>query len=138
LEAILRITHPLMPFITEEIWQRVKPLANASGEFLMLARFPEPDLSRVDAEAAAEVAWLQQVIAGLRNIRGELGISPGKPLPLLVANASAEDAARLDRQGALLRFLGRLENITVVATEAELPPVSTALVGAMTLGVPLA
>ncbi|WP_026913459.1 valine--tRNA ligase [Perlucidibaca piscinae] len=138
LETILRITHPLMPFITEEIWQRVKPLAGVSGEFLMLARFPEPDLSRVDAEAAAEVAWLQQVIAGLRNIRGELGISPGKPLPLVIANASAEDAARLTRQSALLRFVGRLEGITVVASEAELPPVSTALVGTMTLGVPLA
>ncbi len=138
LEAILRITHPLMPFITEEIWQRVKPLAAVEGEFLMLARYPEPDLSRVDADAAAEVNWLQQVIAGLRNIRGELGISPGKPLALLVANASADDAARLDRQAALLRFLGRLEAITVVASEAELPPVSTALVGSMTLGVPLA
>ncbi|PQA42925.1 valine--tRNA ligase [Amnimonas aquatica] len=144
LEAILRVTHPLMPFITEEIWQRVKPLALSTTEaasapaFLMLARFPEPDLSRVDAKAAAEVAWLQQVISGLRNIRGELGISPGKPLPLLVANASAEDRARLERQDALLRFLGRLEDISVVASEGELPPVSTALVGAMTLGVPLA
>ncbi len=138
LETILRITHPLMPFITEEIWQRVKPLANVSGEFLMLARFPEPDLSRVDAEAAAEVAWIQQVIAGLRNIRGELGISPGKPLPLLISNAAADDIARLDRQGALLRFIGRLESIAVIANEAELPPVSTALVGTMTLGVPLA
>jgi len=138
LETILRITHPLMPFITEEIWQRVKPLAGVEGEFLMLARFPEPDLTRVDAEAAAEVAWVQQVIAGLRNIRGELGISPGKPLALLVTNASPEDAARLERQAALLRFVGRLESITVVASEAELPPVSTALIGTMTLGVPLA
>jgi len=138
LETILRITHPLMPFITEEIWQRVKPLAGVEGEFLMLARFPEPDLSRVDADAATEVAWIQQVIAGLRNIRGELGISPGKPLPLLVTNASTEDAARLNRQAALLRFVGRLESISVIASEAELPPVSTALVGNMTLGVPLA
>jgi valyl-tRNA synthetase len=138
IETILRITHPLMPFITEEIWQRVKPLAGVEGEFLMLARFPEPDLSRVDADAATEVAWIQQVIAGLRNIRGELGISPGKPLPLLVTNASTEDAARLNRQAALLRFVGRLESISVIASEAELPPVSTALVGNMTLGVPLA
>jgi valyl-tRNA synthetase len=138
LETILRLTHPLMPFITEEIWQRVKPLAGVEGEFLMLALFPEPDLSRVDADAATEVAWIQQVIAGLRNIRGELGISPGKPLPLLVTNASTEDAARLNRQAALLRFVGRLESISVIASEAELPPVSTALVGNMTLGVPLA
>ncbi len=138
LETILRITHPLMPFITEEIWQRVKPLANVTGDFLMLARFPEPDLSRVDAGAATEVAWLQQVIAGLRNIRGELGISPGKPLTLLVANASAEDRARLERQEALLKFIARLESVTVVASEGELPPVSTALIGTMTLGVPLA
>ncbi|REH38792.1 valyl-tRNA synthetase [Paraperlucidibaca baekdonensis] len=138
LEAILRITHPLMPFITEEIWQRVKPLANVEGEFLMLARYPEPDLLRIDAEAVAEIAWVQQLVAGLRNIRGELGISPGKPLPLLVANASASDLARLQRQEALLRFIGRLESITPVAAEADMPPVSTALVGAMTLGVPLA
>ncbi|MDP1540699.1 MAG: valine--tRNA ligase [Moraxellaceae bacterium] len=138
LETILRITHPLMPFITEEIWQRVKPLANAEGEFLMLARFPEPDLSRVDADANSEIAWIQQVIAGIRNIRGELGISPGKPLPLLATNVSADDATKLQRQDALLRFIGRLESITVVANEADLPPVSTALVGQMTLGVPLA
>ena len=138
LETILRITHPLMPFITEEIWQRVKPLANVEGEFLMLARYPEPDLSRIDHEAAAEIAWVQQLVAGLRNIRGELGISPGKPLPLLVANASENDLARLQRQGALLRFIGRLESITPVAAEADMPPVSTALVGEMTLGVPLA
>ncbi|MDZ4386083.1 MAG: valine--tRNA ligase [Moraxellaceae bacterium] len=138
LETILRITHPLMPFITEEIWQRVKPLANAEGEFLMLARFPEPDLSRVDADASSEIAWIQQVIAGIRNIRGELGISPGKPLPLLATNVSAEDATKLQRQDALLRFIGRLESITIVANEADLPPVSTALVGQMTLGVPLA
>ncbi|MDP1775498.1 MAG: valine--tRNA ligase, partial [Moraxellaceae bacterium] len=138
LETILRITHPLMPFITEEIWQRVKPLANAEGEFLMLARFPEPDLSRVDADANSEIAWIQQVIAGIRNIRGELGISPGKPLPLLATNVSADDATKLQRQDALLRFIGRLESITVVANEADLLPVSTALVGQMTLGVPLA
>ncbi len=138
LETILRITHPLMPFITEEIWQRVKPLANAEGEFLMLARFPEPDLSRVDPDANSEIAWIQQVIAGIRNIRGELGISPGKPLPLLATNVSSDDAAKLQRQDALLRFIGRLESITVVANEADLPPVSTALVGKMTLGVPLA
>jgi valyl-tRNA synthetase len=138
LETILRITHPLMPFITEEIWQRVKPLANVEGEFLMLARYPEPNLSRIDDDAAAEIAWVQQLVAGLRNIRGELGISPGKPLPLLVANASENDLARLQRQGALLRFIGRLESITPVATEADMPPVSTALVGEMTLGVPLA
>ena len=138
LETILRITHPLMPFITEEIWQRVKPLANVEGEFLMLARYPEPDLSRIDHEAAAEIAWVQQLVAGLRNIRGELGISPGKPLPLLIANASENDLARLQRQGALLRFIGRLESITPVAAEADMPPVSTALVGEMTLGVPLA
>jgi len=81
---------------------------------------------------------VQQLVAGLRNIRGELGISPGKPLPLLVANASENDLARLQRQGALLRFIGRLESITPVATEADMPPVSTALVGEMTLGVPLA
>lgn len=138
LETILRITHPLMPFITEEIWQRVKPLANVEGEFLMLARYPEPNLSRIDTEAAAEIAWVQQLVAGLRNIRGELGISPGKPLPLLIANASKNDLARLQRQGALLRFIGRLESITAVAAEADMPPVSTALVGEMTLGVPLA
>ncbi len=138
LETILRITHPLMPFITEEIWQRIKPLANVEGEFLMLARYPEPDLSRIDNEAATEIAWVQQLVAGLRNIRGELGISPGKPLPLLVANASDNDLARLQRQGALLRFIGRLESITPVPVEADMPPVSTALVGAMTLGVPLA
>lgn len=138
LETILRLAHPLIPFITEEIWQRVKPLAGVDGPFLMLMRYPEPNTARLDPDACAEVAWLQQVIGGLRSIRSELGIAPGKLLPLRVTQGSEADLARLERQHALLRFVGRLSDIQRLTDTDDLPPMSTALVGEMTLGVPLA
>jgi valyl-tRNA synthetase len=90
LEASLRLMHPMMPFITEEIWQRVKALAGAAGDSIMLARYPQFDTKKTDAQAEADITWLQQVILGIRNIRGEMNIPPGKPLPVLLRNGDDE------------------------------------------------
>jgi valyl-tRNA synthetase len=137
LEAILRLAHPIMPFITEEIWQRVKVLVGKKGASLMLEPYPTPDLSRVDAAALDDVEWIKAVITGLRNIRGEMNISPAKTIPALLANGSAEDQLRFGKYAAALRFLARLESLTWLPVGGELPPAATALVGDMSVLVPL-
>jgi valyl-tRNA synthetase len=137
LETMLRLMHPIMPYITEEIWQRVKGLVGKSGESIMLEAYPQPDSSKINTQAEADVEWLRGVIAGIRNIRGEMNISPSKALPVLCHNVSTDDAARLERYRSQLSFLARLDSLTILANDAELPPAATALVGDMAVLVPL-
>jgi valyl-tRNA synthetase len=126
-----------MPFITEAIWQRAKPLAGKAGASIMMEKYPTPDASRIDHEAEADVEWIKAVTSALRNIRDQLGVGPGKPITLLLQNGSREDRERIARFEGFLRALARLENIAWL-TEGEADPVAaTALVADMTLLVPL-
>jgi valyl-tRNA synthetase len=138
LEVLLRLAHPLMPFITEEIWQRVAPLAGRTGETIMLQPYPQADASKRDAQAEAEMAWLQGFILGIRQIRGEMDIAPGKPLPVLIMNASPEDRERTTRHRALIDFLARVQDIRFLADGEPAPESATALLGGMKLLVPMA
>lgn len=138
LETILRLSHPLMPFITEEIWQKIKPLAGATGKTIMHARFPSADESKIDQQALKDVEWLQAVILGVRNIRGEMNISPAKDLNVLFKNGSADDQQRLQANQQFLKKLASLESVTWLnAGDAE-PMSATALVGQMEILVPMA
>lgn len=138
LETILRLAHPLMPFITEEIWQKIKPLAGATGNFIMHARYPLADDSKIDQQALNDVEWLQAVILGVRNIRGEMNISPAKDLPVLFKNGTNEDQQRLQNNQQFLKKLASLESVTWLnAGDAE-PMSATALVGQMEILVPMA
>ncbi len=138
LETLLRLAHPIMPFITEEIWQKVKPLASVAGETIMLAPFPVADADTDDPQAVSEIDWVKQCILGIRRIKGEMNIAPGKLLPVLVANASEQDRVWLETARPYLDFLARTESITVLADEAEAPESALALVGAMKLLIPMA
>ncbi|HEX5513485.1 MAG TPA: valine--tRNA ligase [Gammaproteobacteria bacterium] len=138
LEAILRLAHPLMPFITEEIWQRVAPLAGVAGKTIMLQSYPQKDESKIDAGAETQIHWLQDVLLGIRRIRGEMNISPGKPLPVLLQNGSAEDRARLESMRPFIDFLGRPESVRWLAADETPPEAAIALVGDMKLLVPMA
>ncbi|WP_295800422.1 valine--tRNA ligase [uncultured Microbulbifer sp.] len=138
LETILRLAHPLMPFITEEIWQRVKDLAGQSGDTIMLQKYPEANEHRIDENAEAAIAWLKGVIEGVRNIRGEMNISPAKKIPLILRNGSERDADLLKQTRSLLTKLASLESIEWLEKGAEAPASSTALVGDLELLVPMA
>ena len=138
LETILRLSHPLMPFITEEIWQKIKPLAGATGDTIMLSRYPQADESRVDKQALNDVAWLQAIILGVRNIRGEMKIADAQKIPVLIKNGSADDQQRLKANQQFLRKLAALESITWLSPEATAPMSATALVGQMEILVPMA
>jgi len=138
LEALLRLTHPLMPFITEEIWQRVAPLAGRSGTTIMGQPYPESEPERIDTEAVAELEWVQQFVVGVRNIRGEMNIPPSKVLPALLRHGSALDLSRLERNRAYLQTLARLAAIDWLADDASAPEAATALLGEMQILIPLA
>ncbi|GMG86734.1 valine--tRNA ligase [Biformimicrobium ophioploci] len=138
LETTLRLAHPLMPYITEEIWQKVKDLAGASGDSIMLASFPLADDSKIDADAEAAIEWLKGAIEGVRNIRGEMNISPAKKLPLFIRNGSEQDKALLDDTRSLLTKLASIEEITWLNAGDEAPASATALVGEMEILVPMA
>jgi len=138
LETILRLVHPLMPFITEEIWQTIKPLSGATGETIMHARYPQADDSKIDQQALNDVEWLQAVVLGVRNIRGEMNISPAKDLPVLFKNGTSDDQQRLTNNQQFLKKLASLESVTWLnAGDAE-PMSATALVGQMEILVPMA
>ncbi|MCV6615319.1 MAG: valine--tRNA ligase, partial [Cellvibrionaceae bacterium] len=138
LETTLRLAHPLMPFITEEIWQRIKDLAGADGETIMLAPYPVADTSKIDQQALADIDWVKGVVVGIRNIRGEMNISPAKDLPLYFANGSDQDKRRLLDNEQFLAKLASLESITWLAPDQQAPLAATALVGDMEILVPMA
>lgn len=138
LEAILRLAHPFMPYITEEIWQRVKDIAGTDGESIMLAQFPIPDESKVDTAAEQDVVWLKGVITAIRNIRGEMRIPPGKELPLYLHNGDDADRARYEKNEGFLCRLAKLESIVWLNPNDSAPPSATQLVGRMEILVPMA
>ncbi|MFZ5755270.1 MAG: valine--tRNA ligase [Pseudomonadota bacterium] len=138
LEVILRLAHPFMPFITEEIWQTVAPLAGKSGDTIMRQPWPVPVTERIDARAEADIEWIKGVVFALRNIRGEMNIPPSKLLPVFFHNGSAEDRRRTDQNTAFLKVLARLESVTWLAPSESAPPSATQLVGDMEILVPMA
>jgi valyl-tRNA synthetase len=127
-----------MPFITEEIWQRIAPLAGVSGASVMLAPYPRAATFPVDEAAESEAAWIQAVILGVRQIRGEMNISPGKRIPLIFRDASAQDEALIGRHRALLERLAGLESASLLPAGATAPQSAVALVGTLALLVPMA
>ena len=137
LETLLRVLHPLMPFITEEVWQQVAPRAGVEGETLMLQSFPEYDADLEAGDAAADTDWVRDFILGIRQIRGEMDISPGKELPVLLQGASDRDRERCTTYANLLQRVGRVESVTILDTGDEPPAAATALIGDMRLLVPM-
>ncbi len=137
LEATLRLAHPFMPFITEEIWQRVAPLAGVEGETIMLAPYPQPDSSLVADDVEAEMDWLQRFVLGPRKIRAEMNISPGKHLEVLLQGGDATDRARFERTARLATALAKVSVVDWLDADAETPESATALVGAVKLLVPM-
>jgi len=138
LESTLRLLHPMMPFITEEIWQTVAPLAGVSGPTIMLQPWPAADPDLYDAEAEAEVAWMQGVIVATRTIRGEAQLGPGKELDILIRNATEADRSRLERNAPLLQKLAKLASVTLIEAADETPAALSALYEHLEILVPMA
>ena len=138
LETALRLAHPFMPFITEEIWQRVAPLAGKSGPTLMLQSWPEFNPERIDEAAEGDIEWVKAFMLGIRQIRGEMNISMAKRIDVVLGDASESDQRRLADNEPLLKKLAKLESVRVLAQGEEPPLSATALVGDMQVLVPMA
>jgi len=137
LENILRLLHPFMPFITEEAWQRVAPLAGLEGKTIMLQPYPKVEHHSIDQKSEDELEWLKAVIIAVRNIRGEMNISPGKPLPVILNKGTALDEKRLYNNSDYLIALAKLKGITWLKDNEKAPPAATNLVGDMEILIPL-
>ncbi len=114
LEAVLRLAHPIMPFITEELWQTVAPLAGRGGNSLSVAPYPLAQPEKIDAAAEAEIAAFKQLVDACRNLRGELGVSPAQRLPLLACG----DVSLIERHRPALQALAKVSEVKVFADEA--------------------
>ena len=138
LEALQRALHPFMPFITEEIWQRAAPLAGVAGETVMLQPYPAAAEFPPDEAAEREAAWIQAGVLGVRQIRGEMNISPARRIPLLLRDASAQDREWSVRHRPYLERLAGLESLRLLEAGATAPQSAIALVGTLALLVPMA
>ncbi len=125
LEALQRALHPFMPFITEEIWQRVAPLElRGDGDrTVMLQPYPTPAEYPVDAQAEHEVAWIQKFILAVRQIRGEMDISPSRRLPVVLKGATAADVELIDRHRPYLERLAGLEGLMLLDADSDCAPI---------------
>ncbi|CAM3440844.1 valine--tRNA ligase [Polaromonas hydrogenivorans] len=115
LEGILRLAHPLIPFITEELWQKVAPVAGKAGPFIGIAPYPQSQPEKIDPQAEAHVAKLKTLVDACRNLRGEMKVSPATRLPLLVVG----DGDFINAVSPVLRSLAKLSEVKLFATEAE-------------------
>ncbi|OXS14813.1 valine--tRNA ligase [Zobellella denitrificans] len=137
LETLLRLAHPMIPFITEEIWQRVAPLAGRAGDSIMLAAYPQADAALEDEQAMADLEWVKRFIVSIRNLRAEMNIPPGQGLNVLLRPAG-DDARRATDNDAFLRAMAKLDSITLLAADEEAPVSTKQLIGDTELLLPMA
>ena len=138
LEALLRLAHPIMPFITEEIWQRIAPVAGIRHESVLVRPYPEPDEGARDPEAEAEMRWVMDLVLAVRRIRGEMDIAPSRPLPVLLRGGDAAARERLARHERAVRALARLESVRWLEPGEPAPEAATALAGEVEVLIPMA
>ncbi|WP_312134126.1 class I tRNA ligase family protein, partial [Leclercia sp.] len=138
LEGLLRLAHPIIPFITETIWQRVKVIAGINADTIMLQPFPSFDATQIDEAAASDTEWLKQAIIAVRNIRAEMNIAPGKPLALLLRGCSEAAQRRVTENSTFLQTMARLESITVLPADDKGPVSVTKIIDGAELLIPMA
>jgi valyl-tRNA synthetase len=137
LEALLRLLHPLMPFITEEIWQRIAPRVGKTGRSIMVESFPLADPREFDAAVEAEAKWTMAAILGIRGIRGEFDIAPSHQAVVFIENASAEDRRRFEAGESAIRKLAGIREVRWLAPGEPAPQSATATVGDMKIHLPM-
>ncbi|QXN63473.1 valine--tRNA ligase [Serratia fonticola] len=138
LEALLRLAHPIIPFITETIWQRVKPLTGETADTIMLQPFPAFDAALEDQQALNDLEWIKQAIIAVRNIRAEMNIAPSKQLEVLLRNANADAQRRVQENQSFIERLARLSSITLLPAGEKGPVSVTKLVDGAELLIPMA
>ena len=137
MEASLRLAHPLMPYLTEEIWQTLAPMIGRGGDSIMLAQYPVADTAKINDQAEADMQWLQGLIGAVRNIRGEMGLGNARLLPVLLQNTTDAEKAQISRIEPLFKALAKVESITFLANGEQPPLSSSSVVGHASVFVPM-
>ena len=137
MEASLRLAHPIMPYLTEEIWQTLAPKLGITAETIMLAQYPVANPERVNEQAEADMQWLQGLIGAVRNIRGEMGLGNARLLPVLLQNTTEAEKAQITRIEPLFKALAKVESITFLADGEQPPLSSSSVVGHVSVFVPM-
>jgi valyl-tRNA synthetase len=139
LEKTLRLAHPILPYITESIWQSVKPLvAGVEGETIMTQALPQFNEENFNADVTADLEWVKAFITSIRNLRAEYDIAPSKGLDVMIKVADEKDAARIQANEIVLTSLAKLDSIKVLANGETTPACATSLVGKSELMIPMA
>ncbi len=137
MEASLRLAHPLMPYLTEEIWQTLAPMLGQGGPTIMTAQYPIPEQAKINEQAEADMQWLQGLIGAVRNIRGEMGLGNARLLPVLLQNISNAEREQITRIEALFKALAKVESIEFLGKDQEPPLSSSSVVGHASVFVPM-
>ncbi len=138
LETSLRLMHPLMPFLTEELWQTLAPMiGRKTHDSIMLAAYPQPDAAKINPQAEADMHWLQDLIGAIRNIRGEMSLGNARLLPVLLQNISDTERAQLARIEPLFKALAKVESLEILADGVEAPLSSSSVIGQLSVFVPM-
>ena len=139
LEKTLRLAHPVIPYITEAIWQSVKPLVNGvEGDTIMQQPLPQYEASHVNAQASEDIEWVKQFIVSIRNLRAEYDIAPSQPLEVMLKAADPRDAERATSNSTTLNALAKLGSFKVLDGSETLPACASALVGSAEILIPMA
>ncbi len=138
LETALRFTHPIMPYLTEQIWQTIAPLLGRKNtDSIVIANYPQTDDSQISEQTEADMAWLQELIASVRNIRGEMKLGNAVRLPVLLQNVSQDEEARLSRIKNQFKALAKVESLEIVKEGDDVPLSSSSMVGQLRVLVPM-
>ncbi|MBA2056839.1 valine--tRNA ligase [Psychrobacter cryohalolentis] len=138
LETALRFSHPIMPYLTEQIWQTVAPLLGRKNtDSIVVADYPKTDEAQISEQVEADMAWLQELIASVRNIRGEMKLGNAVRLPVLLQNVSSDEDARLSRIKNQFKALAKVESLEIVKEGDDVPLSSSSMVGQLRVLVPM-
>ncbi len=137
LETLLRLLHPIVPFITETLWGALRPVSGKTGDTIMREPYPQPDEHAVSPEAHDELTWLMAVIEGVRTLRGEMGVAPGRMLPVHFSGGTATDLERVRQFSPYIEALARASSIEWTSAASIAPESAIALVGSLKVLVPL-
>ncbi len=140
LEELLRVIHPFMPYITEAIWQQVKPIVGKTDHTIMLQPYPTCNDKLINTNAESDIEWIKAVVLGIRNIRGKMNIPPSKPVTVLCFNGTEEDKKRIDSAfyQRILKSMAKIESIRWLLPNEQRPETAIALVGSLEILIPLA
>ncbi|CZR21524.1 Valine--tRNA ligase [Legionella pneumophila] len=138
LDQILKLLHPLMPFITEEIWQKTTKFTSENGISIMLSTYPKVNEEFINPAIEEELDWLKSAIQSLRTIRSEMSISPAKLIPLYIRNITPELKERIAKYEKILKTLSKIDKINYLAPDEKVPVSATAVLGEIELLIPMA